>query len=251
MNQKLSTRPGQQISRWGSGWLLVERTAWAIGLVCVAVWAAFSIAGRVGERRELERFAAVKAETAPQTLPEQTESPNLTLWGSGRITAWRDALKQPAPPPLAILHIPKIQLVVPVLPGTDDFALNRGVGHIEDTSLPGADGNSGIAGHRDGFFRGLQNIAPGDTIEIETLRTTDVYRVERTWIVEPEDVSVLDPTATRSITLVTCYPFYYVGSAPLRYIVRAVQVADNAPAVHVSRNSSRREEVSMRRLARE
>ncbi len=109
-----------------------------------------------------------------------------------------------------------------MLPGTDDFVLDRAVGHIDDTALPGMDGNSGIAGHRDGFFRGLKDIAAGDAIELETLKERQLYRVERTWIVDPEDVSVLDSTPARSLTLVTCYPFYYIGSAPQRFIVRAV-----------------------------
>jgi sortase A len=119
---------------------------------------------------------------------------------------------------------------VPVLPGTDDLTLDRAVGHIEDTAQPGRDGNSGIAGHRDGFFRGLKDIAPGDAIELETLRGKGLYRVERTWVVDPEDVSVLDPTPTRALTLVTCYPFYFVGPAPQRFIVRAVSVGDHPGA---------------------
>ena len=110
------------------------------------------------------------------------------------------------------------------MPGTDDFTLNRAVGHIDDTAVPGTNGNSGIAGHRDGFFRGLKDIGPDDVIELETLQGKEVYRVERTWVVSPEDVSVLDTTPARSLTLVTCYPFYYVGPAPQRYIVRAVRI---------------------------
>jgi sortase A len=142
-------------------------------------------------------------------------------WDVTRVRAWRAVLRQPAPPPLAILRIPKLKLEVAVLPGTDDFVLNRAVGHIEETALPGADGNSGIAGHRDGFFRGLKDIARGDAIELETLRERQTYRVERIWVVDPEDVSVLDATPTRSLTLVTCYPFFHIGPAPQRYIVRA------------------------------
>jgi sortase A len=125
-----------------------------------------------------------------------------------------------------VLRIPKIRLEAPVLPGTDDRTLDRAVGHIEGTAQPGTNGNSGIAGHRDGFFRGLKDITPGDMIELDTLQKKESYRIERTWVVNPEDVSVLDPTSTRTLTLVTCYPFYYIGSAPRRFIVRAVLAGD-------------------------
>jgi len=113
---------------------------------------------------------------------------------------------------------------VAVLEGTDDWTLNRAVGHIEETAKPGATGNIGIAGHRDGFFRPLQNVRIGDRLEVQTLDGTQVYRIARTWIVEPDDVSVLDPTSMPSVTLVTCYPFYFVGPAPRRFIVRAERV---------------------------
>jgi sortase A len=208
-------------AQWRAVW--AERTAWAVGLLCLVTWAALHIDGVTGARHELERFAVLRAAAA-----QQTADPDLSLWDRERIDAWRRALTGPAPPPLAVLRIPKIRLEVPVLPGTDDFTLNRAVGHIEDTVFPGTDGNSGIAGHRDGFFRGLKDIGPNDAIELETLRGKEVYRVERTWVVEPEDVSVLDPAPTRSLTLVTCYPFYHVGPAPQRFIVRAVRAQLNA-----------------------
>jgi sortase A len=109
------------------------------------------------------------------------------------------------------------------------------VGHIDGTALPGPDGNSGIAGHRDGFFRGLKDIGPGDGIEVDTLQGRELYRVERVWVVAPEEVSVLDATPLRSLTLVTCYPFYFVGSAPQRYIVRAVRAGDETAPAGASR----------------
>ncbi len=121
---------------------------------------------------------------------------------------------------------------MPIVEGTDDDSLNRAVGHIAGTSKPGMEGNSGIAGHRDGFFRGLKDIAQGDVIQLETLGATQSYRVERTWIVDPEDVSVLDSTPTRSLTLVTCYPFYFIGSAPRRFIVRAALAAQTSDSPH-------------------
>jgi sortase A len=189
--------------------------------VCIVAWGALHIGGAAGARHELERFASL------QVALSEARAPDLSLWDPERVNAWRSTLNEPAPPPLAVLHIPKIRLEVAVLRGTDDFTLNRAVGHIDETALPGTAGNSGIAGHRDGFFRGLKDIGPGDAIELETLRGKEVYRVERTWVVDPEDVSVLDPTTARSLTLVTCYPFYYVGPAPQRFIVRAV-LADAA-----------------------
>jgi sortase A len=212
-------------------WLIAERITWMLGLAAVAIWSASYVAGVVGARRDLEQFASLRASGLQRqgSFP-QTAAPDLTLWSPQRIAAWRDASTQPTRQPLAILRIQKIGVEVAVLAGTDEFALNRGVGHIEDTALPGTDGNSGIAGHRDGFFRGLQDIAAGDGMELETLDGREMYRVERTWIVKPEDVWVLDPTSARSVTLVTCYPFYFIGSAPERFIVRAVRVEDK-PAI--------------------
>jgi sortase A len=178
----------------------------------------------------MHRFAAQQQAGLRQPSP-----PDLSLWSPERIAAWRTVTKDEGPSPLAILRIPRIHLEVPVIEGTDDAALNRALGHIEDTAIPGTDGNSGIAGHRDGFFRGLKDIVAGDTIEIETLNSMEIYRIERTWIVDPEDVSVLDPTPTRSLTLVTCYPFYYVGPAPQRYIVRAVMTTGSSTSARTRR----------------
>ena len=196
---------------------MLERAAWVLGMGALAVWGAANLAGIAGARQDLTRFEALRVAHSqnPGTL-SQPVTPDLSLWDVERIRAWRTTLSQTAPSPLAVLRIAKIGLEVAVLPGTDEFVLNRAVGHIEDTALPGADGNSGIAGHRDGFFRGLKDIAPGDAIELETLSGRQKFLVERIWIVDPEDVSVLDPTPVRSVTLVTCYPFYFIGSAPNR-----------------------------------
>jgi sortase A len=204
--------------RW-RGWLLAERLVIASGVACLASWGALKVNGAVGMRQELDRFDVVRA----AALHDPPETPDQALWSPQRIMAWREASARPGPAPLGVLRIPRLHLEVPVLEGTDDYTLNRAVGHIADTAPPGTDGNSGIAGHRDGYFRVLKDIVTGDVIELETLRGTESYRVERTWIVQPEDVSVLDHTDTRSLTLVTCYPFYFVGSAPQRFIVRAVR----------------------------
>jgi sortase A len=195
-------------------WLWTERLLWGAGSAALAVSMLASGASAIGARQDLRRFADLKAAGS---------SPDLRLWSSERVRAWRETLDETASP-LAVLRIPKIALEVAVLEGTSEWALNRGVGLIEDTPRPGTAGNAGIAGHRDGFFRGLKDVGVGDLIELETLTSVDRYRIERTWIVNPEDVSVLDPTTSPSLTLVTCYPFYFVGEAPQRFIVRAVRV---------------------------
>jgi sortase A len=201
--------------------LFTEYASWAFGLAGLVWWGTFQVGVATSTAQDLERFGALRAGL-------HAAAPDQSLWSQVRISAWRKALTRPAPPPLAVLRIPKIRLEAPVLPDTDDETLDRGVGHIEGTAPPGTDGNLGLAGHRDGFFRGLKDIVAGDLVEVDTLEGKDIYRVERTWIVDPEDVWVLDPTPTRSLTLVTCYPFYFIGSAPKRFIVRAGRVADDS-----------------------
>ncbi len=122
------------------------------------------------------------------------------------------------------LEIPRLNLSVMVREGADEGTLSRAVGHIPGTALPGNVGNVGLAGHRDTFFRALRNIRADDTIELETTAGTYRYAVKSTRIVTPRDVSVLQASGGETLTLVTCYPFYYVGSAPKRFIVRATQV---------------------------
>jgi len=108
-----------------------------------------------------------------------------------------------------------------LLDGTGALTLNHAVGRIAGTAWPGESGNIGIAGHRDSFFRGLRDVRVGDAIELETPTATNIYIVDQTQIVTPDAVDVLLPRSTPSLTLVTCYPFYFVGSAPQRFIVSA------------------------------
>ena len=120
-----------------------------------------------------------------------------------------------------MLHISKIGLEVPLLDGTDDLTLNHAVGRISGTARPGESGNIGIAGHRDGFFRGLKDIGLGDTIALKTPQGTDTYVVDELNIVSPSKTDVLRAGLVPSLTLVTCYPFHFIGGAPQRYIVHA------------------------------
>ena len=113
--------------------------------------------------------------------------------------------------------------------GADECTLRRAVGHIPGTALPGKSGNVGLAGHRDTFFRPLRNIRKNDAIDLDTGHGTLPLSGDGVpQIVTPRDVRVLKASAGKTLTLVTCYPFYYVGSAPKRFIVRAVEVHSDA-----------------------
>ena len=224
------TLPGSPSVYW-LRW--AERTAWVLAIVLGGVWAGARGLAYVSSQRSLETFetqrqsfAAVPASApAPRLVSSamtvHPRSVDTRLWDGARVRAYALALTRPAPPPMAVLRIPRLGLEVPVLEGTDDWTLNRAVGHIEDTARPGETGNVGIAGHRDGFFRVLKDVAPGDLIELAVPRGTLTYRVRGVTIVKPDDGSVLDPDPRPMLTLVTCYPFYFVGSAPDRFIVHA------------------------------
>jgi sortase A len=128
---------------------------------------------------------------------------------------------------LGRLDIPRLALSVAVLQGTRSRMLRLGAGHIENTPLPGEAGNSGIAGHRDTFFRALKDVRKDDEIQFQTATGQFHYEVDWVKVVAPDDQSVLAPSTEFALTLVTCYPFYFVGPAPKRYVVRAHQ--RNAP----------------------
>jgi len=192
----------------------------------LTVWVAARVHRAIGSRAAV---AEVKAEIAAASSNRASASPDpllglpvdSRLWSTKRISAYEDSLPKKTDAPLAILRIPKINLEVPVFNDTDDLTLNRGVGRIPGTARIGMSGNLGIAGHRDGFFRGLQNIAPGDVLELVRPGHADRYTVNQIRIVTPDDTWVLNRTAVPTLTLVTCFPFYFVGHAPKRYIVTA------------------------------
>jgi sortase A len=138
---------------------------------------------------------------------------------------------------LGRIEIPRLSMTAMVAEGVDTKTLGRSVGHVPSTAWPGEAGNCGLAGHRDTFFRGLGDIRVDDIIRIVTIERTTTYSVEWTEIVEPTRVDVLDSTATRSLTLVTCYPFAFIGRAPQRFIVRARLVEDR-PASRFEHSSN-------------
>jgi sortase A len=122
---------------------------------------------------------------------------------------------------LGRIDIPRIGVSVAVLQGTTSRTLRVGVGHIKGTALPGNPGNIGIAGHRDTYFRALKDIRKDDEIQLQTAAGIARYKVDWIQITSPSDVGIVAPTTESSLTLVTCYPFYYIGAAPERFIVHA------------------------------
>jgi sortase A len=131
---------------------------------------------------------------------------------------------------IADLSIPRVQLSAVVLHGSDAQTLRRGPGHLEHTALPGESGNVVIAGHRDSFFRPLRNVQTGDDIFLDTPDGRFQYHVTSIGVVDPHDLSVLEPTDRATLTLITCYPFWVFGNAPDRFIVRAARVGEPAAA---------------------
>ena len=164
--------------------------------------------------------AALPGDAVDNPAYETTE-PDQALWSESRKQQYELARQAVDGPPVAVLSIDHLGIEVPVYDGTSEDVLKRGVGRIEGTARVDHEGNLGIAGHRDSFFRPLKDIEIGDMMELQTGDGIVTYAVSSIEIVEPEDVFVLAPTSERTLTLVTCYPFYYVGHAPKRYIVKA------------------------------
>ena len=207
----------------------LERLLLIVGVLALALYVAARIHRTVLSNAVLRSFKtqARVPVAGPQGKALSTAAPDFSLWSGKRVKEYQESLEAHFSPAIGILRIPKIEVEVPVLEGTDDLILNRGVGHVAGTANPGENGNVAIAGHRDGFFRGLKDVVVGDKIELVTLQRTETYTIDRITIVERTDVSVLQPRARASLTLITCYPFYFVGSAPQRYIVQAF-IADSA-----------------------
>jgi sortase A len=209
-------------SPWSKALRLLEVGLLGLGLLLSGIYAKRHIFSRIESQQALKSFeSGQSSELLPSGNEANKGGIDFSLWSPGRLKAYQNSLAERMPPPIAILKIPKIHLEVAVFDGTEDSALDRGVGRIVGTAKPGEQGNIGIAGHRDGFFRGLKDIGPEDTIELTTHEKKQVFFVDRIQTVYPSDVSVLRAQDAPLLTLVTCYPFYHVGSAPQRFIVRA------------------------------
>jgi sortase A len=199
------------------------------------------------------KTASVDAMQALQTAPnvelQQATPPasqttankvDFTDWSAIRIKAYGESLNAAFPERMAVVEIPRLRLRAPLYDGVDDLTLDRGLGHIPGTALPHQEGNLAIAGHRDSFFRALKDIHEGDTISVATTGETATYIVEHTSVVDPSDVEVLKPRSKSGLTLVTCYPFYFVGHAPKRFIVEA-SLTQRSPSVQQPKSISAQE----------
>lgn len=209
-------------------WL--ERSLWIAGFALLG-WVGFVHAdGWLYQARAeatleqaLSRDARAGAAAGFETLPGEEEDA-----GSGAAPP-ASTLSLAQGDTLGRLEIPRLGVSVMVAEGIQGSVLRKAVGHLPGTPLPGPTGNVAVAGHRDRHFRPLKDVAPGDEILLTTPDGTFRYRVEWTRIVAPQDVHVLDATEQPTLTLVTCYPFYYVGNAPDRFIVRAHQIGWRPP----------------------
>jgi sortase A len=171
------------------------------------------------DRMRAGRSATAGAYLASRILPEAQKTPPAS---AGR--APEDAIPLRRGDLVGRLDIPRLHLSAIVLEGDDDGTLRLGVGHVPGTALPGSRGNVALAAHRDSYFRPLRGIHPADEIEMTTPLSTFRYRVDSVRIVDPDAVEVLRDSAGPTLTLVTCYPFGWVGNAPKRFIVRASRV---------------------------
>jgi len=200
-----------------SGGTLVNRLLIAFGLACLLFYT-FAVAQSAIYQRKAkaeinERISAHRLDGPPAVSP--TPAP-----ASSPIPDVARPLVEGEL--IGRVDIPRLKLSAAVAEGDDNATLGKAVGHLPDTPLPWhRRGNVGLAAHRDGLFRALENIRMDDEVRVVTPRGEYFYRVRNTRIVNPEDVWVLDPTAKPTLTLITCYPFSYVGHAPRRFIVQA------------------------------
>ena len=225
-------------------WL--ERALLVFGCVCIGYYGYVTLDARQFQREQtaaLEQRLTVSAGDRSSPLPENGQTTPAPTERTERKPVIGVAGPTPSAPPaalerrapaapvlnlapgvLGILDIPRLRISSPVMSGDDDKTLDIAIGHLPDTPKPWESGNSAVAAHRDGLFRPLRHITVGDDLRVRTLHGELLYRVRELKIVMPEDLSVLEPTDTDLLTLITCFPFDYVGAAPKRFIVHAERV---------------------------
>jgi len=208
-------------SRW------TERLLFLIGIVCLGIWVYAFVDARIykmWEERRLEEAIRLRTAAASTAVPAADTDALGSFRKEGSREESEREKKLAEGDLIGRIEIPRIGVSAIVLHGIGNTTLRHGVGHIPGTPLPERGGNVGLAAHRDSFFRGLKDIRKDDIIELTTLDGSFRYQVEWTKIVPPQETAVLADEGSPALTLVTCYPFYYVGTAPKRFIVRAHRV---------------------------
>jgi sortase A len=196
-------------------WQWLERLLFLVGFALLGYYGYVTLEARLYqamENRELDAILASAPERDDAGAPA-TPTPTPTR----RVPPAHGSV-------IGRIEIPRLGVSTVIRAGSDARTLRLAVGHIPGTALPGDEGNIGLAGHRDTFFRKLRDIQPDDEIRVVTPDGTYLYRVQGTNVVWPRDTWVLDDEGEPLLTLVTCYPFTYIGSAPQRFIVRAVEL---------------------------
>jgi sortase A len=190
---------------------VLEKILLLTGILCLGVYGFFAVQARLFQEDMEESFDQLVVKPTVVNL----EEPSAKAPTPKRILNEGDVIGR--------LQIPRLDLSVMVLEGIASKTLRLGAGHVPGTVLPGETGNAGIAAHRDTYFRKLANIRTGDAIQFQTVDGLVKYRVLSTQVVLPSATEVLRPGSEDMLTLVTCYPFSYVGAAPKRFIVHATR----------------------------
>ncbi|WP_159437708.1 class D sortase [Ferrimonas marina] len=231
-----------RLGRW------LEWVCWGIGSAAMLAFLLSRLHAQVGASEGIAEFEQMRQALAATAVAEQSEAqqgvdavsepvasaaedetpalavpePDQSLWSAGRKTHYQQALEQGSDSPMALLTIERIDLTVAVFEGVEERILNKGVGRVPTRGQWDGTHNLSLAAHRDSFFRRLGELELGDRIQLATVTgESHQFEISDVLIVEPKDVHVMAPMEVPSITLITCYPFYYVGHAPQRYIVQA------------------------------
>jgi sortase A len=209
----------------------LEIVCWALGAALIMLYCSARAFAAFEQQEGIANFTQARLSADAVLASERPfadRTPDQSRWSQARRKRYAAHLgesQESGAIPAAVLRIRSVQLEVPVYADSSERNLNRGAVLVSGTAAPESDGNVAIAAHRDGFFRALKDVAIGDIVEVESLLRRRQYRVTELSIVAPTDTSPVRSTQHPVLTLVTCYPFYFVGSAPQRYIVRAVAVS--------------------------
>ncbi len=210
----------------------IEWGFYVLGLVLILSFFYARAQSAIGSELALE---ALNTQTVSEVSKDEVAKPSAsnsiehstlplghTTWSQARVNDYKSIISTSNKKAVAQLIIEDIDLTAPIFESTDDEALNIGIGRVEGSGTINGEGNLALAGHRDSFFRELGKLSKGSIIELKTIKgDVNYYRITNTFITNPKDVTVLADSEQSELTLITCYPFYFIGSAPQRYIVKA------------------------------